>query len=98
MGDVADSNDRMLAETMLAAEFLMLPTLILKRGGKPLSEVPAYPLTTAFLTKLYLAHDAASSLRTLREMAKYEEISPEDDASPFTPHPAVSPLEGERAG
>jgi hypothetical protein len=30
LGDVADSNGRMLAETMLAAEFLMRPTLVLR--------------------------------------------------------------------
>ncbi|HBI42854.1 MAG TPA: hypothetical protein DDY78_08350 [Planctomycetales bacterium] len=78
LGDVADSNGRMLAETMLAAEFLMRPTLVLKRGGKPLPEVPGFPLTTAFRTKLYLAHDAASLLKTLKEIAKYGEISAED--------------------
>lgn len=78
LGDVAESNGRMLAETMLAAEFLMRPTLVLKRSGKPLPEVPGYPLTTAFRTKLYLAHDAASTLKTLREMAKYTELDAED--------------------
>jgi hypothetical protein len=80
LGDVADSNGRMLAETMLAAEFLMRPTLILKRGKKPLPEVPGYPLTTAFRTKLYLAHDAASTLKTLREMVKHREIDAEEGA------------------
>lgn len=80
LGDVADSNGRMLAETMLAAEFLMRPILVLKRGGKPLPDVPGYPLTTAFRTRLYLAHDAASSLKTLREMAKQGEIEAEEAA------------------
>jgi hypothetical protein len=78
LGDVADSNGRMLAETMLAAQFLMRPTLILKQGGKPLPDVPGYPLTTAFRTKLYLAHDAASTLKTIREMVKHGEICAED--------------------
>jgi hypothetical protein len=78
LGDVADSIGRMLAETMLAAQFLMRPTLILKQGGKPLPDVPGYPLTTAFRTKLYLAHDAASTLKTIKEMAKHGEIRAED--------------------
>jgi hypothetical protein len=80
LGDVADNNGRMLAETLLAAEFLMRPTLVLKRGGKPLPEVTGYPLTTGLRTKLYLAHDAASTLKTLREMAKHGEIEKEEAA------------------
>src|SRR5207245_5382449 len=76
LGDAADSNGRMLAETMLAAEFLMRPTFVLKCGGKAVPEVPGYPLTTAFRTKLYLAHDATSTEKTLREMAKHGEINP----------------------
>jgi Family of unknown function (DUF5677) len=80
LGDVADTNGRMLAETMLAAEFLMRPTLVLKKGNTPVSDVPGYPLTTAFRTKLYLAHDAASTLKTLTEMAKHGEIEREEAA------------------
>jgi hypothetical protein len=80
LGDVADNNCRMVAETLLAAEFLMRPTLVLKRGGKPLPEVHGYPLTIAFRTKLYVAHDAASTLKILREMAKHGEIDAEEAA------------------
>jgi hypothetical protein len=78
LGDVADSNCRMLAETMLAAQFLMRPALVLKQGNKPLPEVPGFPLTRAFRAKLYIAHDATSTLKTLREMAKYGGINAED--------------------
>jgi hypothetical protein len=58
----------------------MRPTLILRRGGKPLPEIPGYPLTTAFRTKLYIAHDAAGTLKILREMAKHGEIEAEEAA------------------
>jgi hypothetical protein len=78
LGDVAENNGRMLAETMLAAQFLMRPTIVLQRGKKALLEVAGYPLTTAFRTKLYMAHDAASTLKTLREMAKHGEADAED--------------------
>ena len=37
LGDVAESNGRMLLETMLTAEFLMRPVVTLKRGGKQLA-------------------------------------------------------------
>src|SRR5262245_13252115 len=45
LGDVAESNGRMLLETMLTAEFLMRPAVTLKRNGKQLPDVPGYPLT-----------------------------------------------------
>lgn len=76
LGDVAENIGRMMAETILTAEFLMRPALVLKRDGKPVPEVPGYPLTTAFRTKLYLTHDAASSFKTIREMAKFGYIEP----------------------
>jgi len=69
LGDVAESNGRMLLETMLTAEFLMRPVVTLKRGGKQLPDVPGYPLTRLLRSRLYLAHDAASTLKTLRGMA-----------------------------
>src|SRR5438445_1231934 len=48
LGDVAESNGRMLLETMLAANFLMQPIVTLKRNSTPLPDVPGYPLTPAF--------------------------------------------------
>ncbi len=69
LGDVAESNGRMLLETMLTAEFLMRPAVTLKRNGKQLPDVPGYPLTRLLRSRLYLAHDAASTLKTLRGMA-----------------------------
>jgi len=81
LGEVADSNGRMLAETLLAAEFLMRPTFELKRSNKLLPEIPGYPLTRAFRTKLYLAHDASSSLKTIREMVKHGEIDAVEGAN-----------------
>jgi hypothetical protein len=70
IGDVAQSNGRMLLETMLAAKWLMEPTVTLKRNGVPISEVAGYPLTTALRTKLYIAYDSESTLTMLRGMAK----------------------------
>ncbi len=55
---------------MLAANFLMQPKVTLKQGGKTLADVSGYPLTTAFRTKLYLAHDSVSTLKTIRGMAE----------------------------
>jgi hypothetical protein len=69
LGDVAESNGRMLLETMLTTDFLLRPVVTLKRDGKPLPDVAGYPLTRVFRTKLYLAHDAASTLKTLKGMA-----------------------------
>src|SRR6266478_3868902 len=74
LGDVAESNGRMLLETMLAANFLMQENVALKRDGALLPNVPGYPLTTAFRAKLYDAHDAMSTLKTLRGMAKNGDI------------------------
>jgi hypothetical protein len=78
LGEIAMSNCRMLAETMLAAEFLMRSSVSLRRGAKPVPEVPGYPLTTAFRTKLYLAHDAATELKTTRGMIKHGPTFPTD--------------------
>jgi Family of unknown function (DUF5677) len=80
LGDVAESNGRMLLETMLAANFLMQPTVALKQNGKALADVPGYPLTTAFRTKLYMAHDSASTLKTIRGMAEYGDIDKQEAA------------------
>jgi hypothetical protein len=77
LGDVADTNCRMLAETMLAAEFLMRPSLGLKRGGTPFPDAADCRPTLALRTKLYVAHDAASKLKTIREMAKHGDIDRE---------------------
>ncbi len=78
LGDVADSNGRMLSETMLAALFLMRPVVTLKRNGVALPDIPGYPLTPAFRTKLYLAHDALSGLKSLRGMVGCGNMSKED--------------------
>jgi hypothetical protein len=81
LGDVAESNGRMLLETMLAANFLMQSTVTLKREGKPVPEVPGLPLTPAFRTKLYLAYDATSTLKLLRGMAENGDIDKQEAAS-----------------
>jgi hypothetical protein len=41
----------------------------LKRGGKPLPDIAGYPLTRALRTRLYLAYDATSTLKTLKGLA-----------------------------
>jgi hypothetical protein len=69
LGDVAQSNGRMFLETMLTAEFMMRPTVTLKRNNNPLPDVPDCPLTRLHRTKLYLAHDALSTQKTLQGMA-----------------------------
>jgi hypothetical protein len=58
LGEVADSNARMLFETMLAVHFILRPRVILKRDGKKLAAIKGRPLTTKFRTSLYLASDA----------------------------------------
>lgn len=70
LGDVAESNGRMLLETALAVHFLTREVVTLKRDGKPLPDVTGYPLTRHFRAKLYLAHDAFSRLKTLSAMAE----------------------------
>jgi hypothetical protein len=57
LGEVADSNSRMLIETMLAVHFILRPRVILKRDGKKLAAIKGKPLTTKFRTSLYLAND-----------------------------------------
>ena len=79
LGDVANSNCRMLFETSLAAQFLMRPEVNLRRGKKDLPELPGYLLTTEFRAKLYLANDALSTAKVLREMAKDGGLGTEDD-------------------
>ena len=81
LGDVAESNGRMLLETMLAANFLMQANVALKQNGTSMPDVPGYPLTTAFRAKLYLAHDAMGTLKTLRGMAKNSDVE-KGEASP----------------
>src|SRR5262245_40124000 len=63
LGDVAESNCRMILETMLAAHWLMLPTVTLKKNGVPMPDVPGYPLTGLFRTKLYIAHDMSNNYK-----------------------------------
>lgn len=58
LSEVADSNARMLFETMLAVHFILRPRVILKRDGKKLAAIKGKPLTTKFRTSLYLASDA----------------------------------------
>lgn len=58
LGEVADSNARMLFETMLAVHFILRPRVILRRDGKKLAAIKGKPLTTKFRTSLYLANDA----------------------------------------
>jgi Family of unknown function (DUF5677) len=60
LGEVADSNSRMLFETMLATHFILRPRVVLKRDGKKLAAVKGKPLTTKFRTSLYLASAAFS--------------------------------------
>lgn len=79
LGDVANSNCRMLFETSLAAQFLMRPEVNLRRGRKDVPEIPGYPLTTEFRAKLYLANDALSTAKVLREMAKDGGLGTEND-------------------
>ena len=81
LGEVAESTGRMLLETMFAADFLMQAKLTLKQGGKPVPDVPSFSLTTAFRTKLYLAHDAANSLKYLRGMADNGDFDKQEAAS-----------------
>jgi Family of unknown function (DUF5677) len=79
LGDVANSNCRMLVETSLAAQFLMRPEVKLRQSKKDVAEIPGYPLTTEFRTKLYLANDALTTAKALREMAKDGDLGSEDD-------------------
>lgn len=79
LGDVANSNCRMLVETSLAAQFLMRPEVKLRKGKKEVPDVPGFPLTTEFRTKLYLANDALSTAKVLREMAKDGGLGSEAD-------------------
>jgi hypothetical protein len=58
LGEVADSNVRMLFETMLAVEFILRRQMILKQKGVRLPAINGKPLTTKFRTSLYLAKDA----------------------------------------
>ena len=68
LGEVADSNARMLFETMLAVDFIMRRRVALKRGAAPLPAVPGRPMTTKFRTSLYLAHDAFNQQKFVRGM------------------------------
>jgi hypothetical protein len=58
LGEVADSNARMLLETTLAVLFLMRRRVVLKENGKTFSGIMGKPLTTRFRARLYLAYDA----------------------------------------
>jgi hypothetical protein len=75
LGDVAESNGRMLLDTMLTAEFLMRKTVSLTKNGKVFPDVPGYPLTRLLRSRLYLAFDAASTLKTLRGIAKCRDLN-----------------------
>ena len=52
-----------------------------ERRGKPVPDVPHYPLTTAFRTKLYLAHDATSSLKLIHGMVANGNIEKQETAN-----------------
>jgi hypothetical protein len=78
LGEVAESNSRMLLETMLTAEFLLRPTVTLKKGKKELADVPGYPLTRLLRSRLYLAFDTASTLKNLQGMAMNGDIPREE--------------------
>jgi Family of unknown function (DUF5677) len=58
LGEVADSNARMLFETMLATDFILCRQVTLKQNGKSVSSIKDKPLTTWFRTTLYLAKGA----------------------------------------
>lgn len=79
LGDVANTNCRMLLETSLAAQFLMRDEVKLRRGKREVPEVPGYPLTTAFRTQLYLANDALNIAKTLRGLAEDGGLGTDDD-------------------
>jgi len=81
LSDVAESNGRMLLETMLTVEFLTRPTVTLKRNGKVLPDVSGHSLTRLLRSRLYLVHDAAGTLKTLRGM-----VSTGDLRSPNADH------------
>ncbi len=81
LGDVANSNCRMLIETSLAAQFLMRDEVKLRRGKKEVPEVPSYALTTAFRTQLYLANDALNLTKTLRGLAEDGGLGSDDDGA-----------------
>ena len=68
VGEVADSNSRMLFETMLAVHFVLRPRVILKRDGKKLAAIKGKPLTTKFRTSLYLASDAFNGRKLANEL------------------------------
>ncbi len=65
IGDVADSNCRMLFETMLAVHFILRRRVVLKKDGAKLAAIQGKPLTTKFRTSLYLAGNAISGRRTV---------------------------------
>lgn len=58
LDEVANSNCRMLFETMLAVNFILRPRVILMKDGKKLKLIHGKPLTTKFRTRLYLANNA----------------------------------------
>jgi hypothetical protein len=69
VGEVADSNARMLFETMLAAHFLLRRRISLKQNGKKIADVKGKPLTTKFRAELYLANDAFNGRKFVRGLA-----------------------------
>jgi len=69
LGEVADSNARMLFETMLASEYILRRRVILKREGKKVPVVKGKPLTTKFRTSLYLAKGAFDERKLARGLS-----------------------------
>lgn len=66
LAEVADSNARMLLETMLAVNFILRRTVILKENGVKVRSVPGKLLTTRFRTSLYLANNAFNERKFVR--------------------------------
>ena len=75
LGEVAESNSRMLLETLLAIEFILRPRIVLKengrkvtnKDGKAWSTKDGKPLTARFRAELYLAKVAFDDLRIVRD-------------------------------
>lgn len=72
LGETADGATRMLFETMLAAQFLLLRRVRLKRGEKKtaIPMVPGKPLTTKFRSQLYIANSVFNGSKFARGLAE----------------------------
>jgi hypothetical protein len=63
LGDVVETNSRMMFETMLASHFVLRAEVKLTCRGVSVPEVPGKPLTPRFRTSLYRANDAINGPR-----------------------------------